>query len=192
MSLVLASASPRRSELLRTFGIPFVIRPPHVDECLDESDPMQLVTRLGEMKARAVVLPADQWIIAADTIVTIDDIILGKPRDREENRQMLQMLSGRAHRVYGGIALLNAPLNQIFLHAVCTSVRFRKLTTAMVDNYVASADGLDKAGGYGIQGSGAVLVESIDGCYDNVVGLSRSHLYQMMAAQGFFEGKAEA
>lgn len=192
MSLVLASASPRRSELLRTFGIPFVIRPPHVDECLDEPDPMQLVTRLGEMKARAVVLPADQWIIAADTIVTIDDIILGKPRDREENRQMLQMLSGRAHRVYGGIALLNAPLNQIFLHAVCTSVRFRKLTTAMVDNYVASADGLDKAGGYGIQGGGAVLVESIDGCYDNVVGLSRSHLYQMMAAQGFFEGKAEA
>ena len=168
--VVLASASPRRLELLRRIGIEPEVRPADADETpLPDEDPEALVARLAEMKASAVDAEPDHLVIAADTVVMVDDEILGKPVDEVDARLMLNALAGRSHDVLTGV---HVRLGSAMAAAVeTTSVRFRSLTVDEIDAYVATGEPLDKAGAYAIQGIGGMFVESISGSDSNVVGL---------------------
>lgn len=121
-------------------------------------------------------------IVAADTVVVLDEDILGKPKDEEEARRMLRCLSGREHEVKTGLAVYHK--DRVHLHVETTRVYFRKLSASEIDRYVASGEPMDKAGAYGIQGKGALLVSHIEGSYDNVVGLPLARLYEMMKEEG--------
>ena len=170
--LLLASSSPRRRELLSYLGLPFETIAPDVDEVgLPGEDPADLVARLSELKAAAVARshPA-ALVIAADTIVVLDDQILGKPVDTDENRVFLQRLSGRTHHVYTGHHVSLG--GQSGSETVRTAVTFRDLTPELIEGYLRHGEGLDKAGGYALQGVGGVLVDGLQGCYTNVIGMS--------------------
>jgi len=171
-SIVLASASPRRRELLGSLGLTFAVEPADVDEAiLPEEGPESLVSRLAA--AKAAVLAGrypDALVIAADTTVVVGGEVINKPVDREENAEFLRLLSGTTHDVYTGHALrLGVSADG---GVVRTRVRFRRLTDGEIDRYVDSGEGIDKAGGYAIQGLGAAHVDAIEGSYTNVVGLS--------------------
>jgi septum formation protein len=173
--IVLASRSPRRQELLRALGLEFDTVPADVDERpLEGEAPNDMVARLSEYKARGGGVQAatggDVLVIAADTVVVLGDVVLGKPRDADENRAFLRRLEGRDHRVVTGHTLVRGDASQSVV--VGTRVRFRALDEGEIARYVATGEGLDKAGGYAIQGRGSALVSGIDGCYFNVVGLS--------------------
>lgn len=178
--LVLASASPRRTELLDMFGVSFEVRPASVDESLPENIlPETAVEMLARKKAAATPADADEIIIAADTMVSADGVLLGKPADKADAVRMLGMLSGRVHDVFTGIAL--ACGKEIYSKAVRTAVEFRKLSDEEIENYIENVNVLDKAGAYGIQGRAAVFVRKIDGDYYNVVGLPLCTLSEMMS-----------
>ena len=168
--MVLASASSRRLELLRRIGIEPNVRPADVDETpLPDEHPEALVARLAEAKASAVATEPDHLVIAADTVVVVDDGVLGKPSGPDDARRMLAALSGRSHEVMTGV---HVTLGAEAAAAVeTTSVRFRSLTADEIDAYVATGEPLDKAGAYAIQGGGGMFVESISGSDSNVVGL---------------------
>lgn len=173
--LLLASASPRRRELLQVLGLHFEVRSPDVDETpLVGEIPEAMVVRLASAKAAAVVEAerdaVERLVIAADTTVAIGGAVLGKPRDDAEGLRFLQQLSGRDHWVHTGHALRRGSREVRVLRS--TRVRFRSLTAGDMARYVATGEGRDKAGGYAIQGFGAILVDSIEGCYGAVVGLS--------------------
>jgi len=172
--LVLASASPRRRDLLGRLGLDFEVRPTGTDETpLPDEAPEAHVLRLAAAKARAAARPGE-LVLGADTIVVVDGEILGKPGDDDEAGAMLRRLSGRAHEVWTGIALAVRAENaepELHSRSCRTVVRFRELSDADIDRYVATGEPADKAGAYGIQGGAAAFVESIDGDYDNVVGL---------------------
>lgn len=184
--IILASASPRRQQLLQSLELPFTIRPADIDEsALLEESPRDLVARLSLEKARAIATNApDALVIAADTVVVLDDAILTKPRDAAENLEFIQRLSGRAHNVYSGYALLLA--GQESVASLETRVHFRALSSAEMQRYIATGEGSDKAGGYAIQGYGATLVEKIAGCYFNVVGLSLAQVVTMAQQLGVY------
>lgn len=187
--IFLASSSPRRRELLAQLGVEFAIVPSTYEEHNDTAVmPWQLVERQALGKAKAAVLPlannegaaqisavtteseaAKCVIIGADTIVAVDNQVLGKPRDEEEAKAMLRTLSGRSHEVITGVALLCGERQEVF-HCV-TKVNFYALTEKEIEAYVATGESTDKAGAYGIQGMGAYLVQGIEGSYTNVVGL---------------------
>ena len=171
--LVLASESPRRIELLRSLGLTFEVIPSGVDEGDDpEKEPGSLVEHRAQEKALAVSLRYPQsWVLSADTIVVFEDTIFGKPVDAEQAIVMLQQLSGRRHQVFTGICLMRADLSFLNVRQVVTEVRFKRLSDAEIRAYVKTGKPFDKAGGYGIQGVGAFLVEAIHGSYTNVVGL---------------------
>ncbi|HET8984673.1 MAG TPA: Maf family protein [Trueperaceae bacterium] len=171
-NLVLASASPRRSELLRGLGLTFTVAPADVYEAVEPGETApQLVARLSAAKAAvAAASYPDSLVIAADTTVVVDGEVLNKPADADENRAFIARLAGREHEVYTGHALRLGDLGESVV--VRTGVRFRSLTPSEIARYVATGEGADKAGGYAIQGRGAALVERVDGCYSNVVGLS--------------------
>ena len=175
MRLVLASASPRRQQILRAAGIPFIARPADVIEALlpDES-PEVFVKRLAEAKARAVWRDGE-LVLGADTVVVIDKTILGKPADEDEARRMLRLLSGRTHRVLTGIALFDGTVVRADVEE--TMVHFRDLDDLEIADYAATGEPLDKAGAYGIQGAASKFVPCIEGCYFNVVGLPISRVY---------------
>jgi septum formation protein len=173
--LVLASASPRRAELIRRLdleggGLALRIRPADIDESPAAGEPCaDYVARMARTKARAV-REGDALVLAADTIVALDGTILAKPADAAENAAMIERLGGRSHRVTTAVALArDGELLEDF--AVGTTVRFRELAPGDAERYAATGEGLDKAGGYGIQGLGAALVAAIEGSYTNVVGL---------------------
>lgn len=176
--LILASASPRRRELLASLGLRFEVVAPDVDEAqAPGEDPDQMVMRLARSKAKVVAEGQNgaqddgrPLVIAADTTVVVEGRNLGKPQDREEAADFLRLLSGRAHMVHTGHALRQAGREATVLRS--TVVRFRELEEAEVLAYAAAGEGLDKAGGYAIQGVGATMIEGIDGCYGAVVGLS--------------------
>jgi septum formation protein len=175
--IVLASASPRRSELLRSIGVEFDVIVPDVDETPQQAEtPAAMVARLADLKAQAVAgeLLADTLIIAADTTVELDGASLGKPRDDGEARTFLQRLSGRTQLVHTAHALRRGDRSLLVLRS--TEVRFRPLSERDISSYLATGEGRDKAGAYAIQGMGATLVDSISGCYGAVVGLSLSSL----------------
>ncbi len=182
MSLILASNSPRRKELLRQIGVQFTSDPADVDErILAGESPQDYAVRVSLDKARVAAKRAGAGIvIAADTIVVLDDAILGKPVDRDDAKRMLSLLSGKMHRVITGLAVMDAATGKTSTAIAMTKVWFRNLSSDEISSYVASGEPLDKAGAYGIQEKGALLVKQIEGCYFNVVGLPLSLLGEML------------
>lgn len=180
--IILASASPRRKELLEKLDLDFKICPADIDESmLPDEDAAMYPLRTAVQKAMAVSKMAkDALIIAADTVVVIDDDILGKPRDEAEAKAMLQRLSGREHMVITGIGVVDTTSGRTLSASEQTIVYFHPLEEAEIDAYIASGECLDKAGSYGIQGKGSLLVRKIDGDYFNVMGLPLSKLYRLL------------
>lgn len=187
-ALVLASASPRRAEILRAVGWPFEKLAVDIDETRFATEgAVAYVERLAREKAAAAVpLRAGRLVLGADTVVVVGDEILGKPRSEEDARRMLRLLSGRWHEVLTGIALVRAveEARPVVAHET-TRVRFAQMTEAEVNWYVASGEPLDKAGAYAIQGRAALFIEEISGDYWNVVGLPVQLVYKLrMKAKG--------
>jgi len=184
--IILASAAPRRAELLKRLGVSFRVVPSLVEEPPDEgAEPRQLALKRAGDKARAVAgrYPRD-LVLAADTVVWCDGRILDKPEQIAEAREMLQFLSGRQHLVFTGVALRLEASDLRLDDVVATRVRFRSLSQGEIDGYLATGEPLGKAGGYGIQGYGALLVSGIEGCFYNVVGLPLARLGEMLKSFG--------
>jgi septum formation protein len=168
--LVLASLSPRRQDLLRQAGIPFIVRPASVEEeLLPGEDALHHVLRLACAKAEAVSASPDDIVLGADTVVVVEDQILGKPADAADAARMLRLLSGREHEVVTGIFLRRG--GQAIGDVETTTVHFVPLTEADIRDYVASGEPMDKAGAYAIQGLASKFIDRLEGCYFNVVGL---------------------
>ena len=175
--LVLASQSPRRAEILRQAGVPFVVHAAPVDETLQfRETPEDYVRRLAEAKARAVACDADEIVLGADTTVVVDGEILAKPADAADARRMLALLSGRRHQVMTGVCLRRGG-EQVCDHAV-TAVWFAPMSAREIDDYVATGEPMDKAGAYAIQGAASKFIPRIEGCYFNVMGLPISLVYR--------------
>jgi septum formation protein len=183
---ILASTSPRRSELLKQVGFDFDVIPSRIEEdFVKEESPKKHVLRLAEAKALEVGRQyPDRWVIAADTVVYIDHSILGKPKDQEEAMKMLRRLSGKEHRVLTGFSVQHLQKEKGEREAVQTAVRVKKLASAEMEWYVQTGEPFDKAGGYAIQGIGSFMIESIRGSYTNVVGLPLCELIQMLSRLG--------
>ncbi len=184
--LILASKSPRRSELLRQVGLEFEVVPSGVEEEFAKGEsPREHVIRLAQAKANDVAsrYPED-WVIAADTIVHIGGSILGKPGNREEALEMLRCLSGQEHWVTTGFFVCHLRKGRADKEAVQTAVRMKNLTASEMEWYVQTGEPFDKAGGYAIQGAGSFMIESIQGSYTNVVGLPLCELIRMLNRLG--------
>lgn len=175
--LYLASRSPRRTELLTQVGIDHTVVSSSYEEPNEGHDsPIEMVKAQALGKARcAVGIPEGGIVLGADTIVVLDNEVLGKPQDEADARQMLERLSGRSHSVVTGVALLIKGDEVVFHNE--TKVYFKELAPFEIESYIASGEPMDKAGAYGIQGKGALWVEKIEGSYTNVVGLPVEHVY---------------
>ena len=184
MKIVLASGSPRRRELLKSLGLEFEVYKPDVDESIiDGESPSELCERLSRLKAQAGAEKfPDALVIAADTIVVIDDLILGKPKDRDDAFNMLKRLQGKWHEVITGITICMK--GNILSHDEHTRVKFRELSDSEIHAYVSTGECDDKAGAYAVQGYGSLLVERIEGDYFNVVGLPLCRLGMMLSMFG--------
>lgn len=182
MNIILASASPRRKEILENTNIKFDIISSSIEELvLDGESPCQMVMRLAFEKGIDIASKyKSNLVISADTIVVLDDNVLGKPKDEEEARQMISNLSGRTHQVITGISLINLENNKKIIDYVVSNVKFKKLSKDDINDYIKTKESLDKAGAYGIQGYGAILVEEIQGDYFNIVGLPISKLSDLL------------
>ena len=187
---ILASASPRRSEILKNIGLDFEVVVSDADENIENAEVISAdlyVQELALIKASAsakkILKMKNAVIIAADTIVTLDDNILGKPKDEEEAYLMLKALSGRGHEVYTGICVMRMSDGKSSCRSVKTEVVFKELTDEKIYDYIKTGEPMDKAGAYGIQGLGALLVKEIKGDYHNVVGLSVSALYDVLESE---------
>ncbi|MBW1708360.1 MAG: septum formation inhibitor Maf [Deltaproteobacteria bacterium] len=180
--LILASDSPRRKELLELAGIDLEVQPTPVDETLEPGESASAhVLRLARAKADwSANHNPDSWILAADTIVVLNERIMGKPRDKAEAGDMLKSLSGRRHNVLTGYCLLNRKLQQCESDYVCTGVEFRELSSSDINIYLDSNEPIGKAGAYAIQGRGAALVRGINGSYTNVVGLPLVEIIELL------------
>jgi septum formation protein len=185
-AIILASKSPRRKYLLRQIGVDFRVDPAEVDErVLPDEAPEVYAVRVALDKARLAASRSGEGIvIAADTIVVIDDEILGKPADAFHAERMLKRLSGKVHRVITGLAVMDAATQMTITRTSVTRVWFRRLTPDEITSYIATGEPLDKAGAYGIQEVGALLVDKIEGCYFNVVGLPLSLLGELLRGFG--------
>ncbi len=185
VKVILASASPRRKALLEQVGWQAEIFPSKFEECADvflDAETLVLKNALGKGRVVADICGDVLPVLAADTVVVIDGKVLGKPFDAEAARVMLHLLSGRTHEVLTGTAVFFQGREVV---DVCvTEVRFRDLDEDEIESYIATQEPLDKAGAYGIQGKGAFLVDSIKGCYNNVVGLPLTTVYRMMRKIG--------
>ena len=170
MALILASASPRRQELLKLFNLPFVVRVADIDETMDLTrPPFDEVARVSRLKALAVERESDDVVIAADTIVVCEGKVLGKPRDEADAVATLKLLSGRDHQVMTGCTVLFGEKCESFTEV--TDLHFRELSEKEIARYVASGEPMDKAGSYGIQGGAALFCTHMVGDYYNVMGL---------------------
>lgn len=174
-NIVLASASPRRKELLERIGIVCAVVPSHINEdYIPGESPCEHVLRLAQGKALEIGSDADvpgRWFIGSDTVVVRDEAILGKPVDAADAAAMLSSLSGRSHAVLTGFAVHDRETGTTVSEVVSTAVRFKELTAAEISGYIATGEPFDKAGAYAIQGIGAFMVQAINGSYTNVVGL---------------------
>lgn len=186
MRILLASASPRRRELLEQIGLPFEVVVSHVEEIITETEPGKVVEQLSAQKAEAVAgslgEPEEETlVIGADTVVAAENTILGKPKDAAQAAEMLRLLSGRTHAVYTGVTLIlrgaSGETARKTFHER-TDVSFYPMEEAEIRQYVATGDCMDKAGAYGIQGFCARYISGINGDYNNVVGLPVGRLYQ--------------
>lgn len=191
MKLILASASPRRAEILRGAGIPFETVPTDVHESRRPNEGVEaMALRLAEAKARTC---AARWntlgepaiVIGADTVVDLDGEAMGKPGSARVAAEMLRRLSGKTHRVLTGLALVRLPDGETRIELEATKVRFALLNAEEIAQYAATDEPLDKAGAYAIQGIAGRFVERIDGCYFSVVGLPLARLYRMLKQMGW-------
>ena len=177
MKLVLASKSPRRSEILKNAGIDFTVRVADADETIpDGTKPEDAVVFLAARKALAVEKNDDETVLGADTIVVLDDKILGKPKDKEDAYNMIKSLSGRVHSVFTGVCAIGNGISMTFAEE--TKVEFYPLTEDEINEYINTDEPYDKAGAYGIQGLASKFIRGIQGDYFNVVGLPVSSVYK--------------
>jgi septum formation protein len=175
--LVLASNSPRRQQILRDAGISFVVRAPNVpEERRAGESALDYVRRLAEQKAFAVPMEEGEVVLAADTVVLVEEHVLEKPRDAADATRMLALLSGRVHEVITGICLRAG--SRKIVDAEVTRVHFTELTAEEIAQYVASGEPMDKAGAYAIQGLASKYIDRVEGCYFNVVGLPVARVYR--------------
>jgi len=184
--IILASNSPRRRELLTQIGLSFTVSPADADErVMPGESPEAYAVRVALDKARIAADRAREGlVIAADTIVVVGDSVLGKPADARDAEDMLALLAGKEHRVITALAVMDAGTARSVTRTSVTKVWFRDLTTREIEAYVATGEPMDKAGAYGIQERGALLVDRIEGCYSNVVGLPLSLLGEMLREFG--------
>jgi septum formation protein len=190
MKLILASASPRRAEILRNAGLQFSVLSSAVDETtMPGETPQELVRRLALAKAELVAARAvgPAIVVAADTVVALEAAILGKPRTSEDARQMLEKLSGRTHSVITGVALIRLPDAERREFSEATQVHFASISKEEIAKYLSSGEPYDKAGSYAIQGLGGRYIPRIDGCYFNVVGLPLARLCKELTELGWSE-----
>jgi len=187
--LILASKSPRRQEILNILGIDYIVKPSNFDEEGVENtpSPKELAKMLATLKGEAVSNNNyGHYVLSADTVVEVDGISLGKPKDFKESKEMLQTLSGRQHNVMTGVALtVNGQLLDSFVET--TKVYFKDLSEEEMNWYIHTNDPFDKAGGYGIQGPGGIFVKKIVGCYFNVVGLPLSRTANLLRHHDLFK-----
>jgi septum formation protein len=186
MRFILASASPRRRELLASINLEFDVVPSHIPEvCGDGESPEEYVARLSRDKAAAIAAKHDEaWIIAADTTVLLGDELLEKPADDADARRMLATIAGKTHVVYSGVTLQNAARGWRDTRVAESEVRMLPLDERDIAWYVSTGEPLDKAGAYAVQGIGAMFIDSIHGSYANVVGLPLALLFQMLRRAG--------
>ena len=180
--IILASSSPRRSELLRNAAIPFRVKPGHVPESPNPGEsPRDYCQRLALEKARAVQphFP-DCFILGADTVVIVDEHLLEKPQGNEDATRMLRMMTDRAHLVTTGVCLIEPGGKAEDVRSETTEVTFTDMSDSEIRSYVATGEPMDKAGGYGIQGVASRWVKKVDGCFYNVMGLPISLVYRML------------
>jgi len=184
--IILASASPRRVELLEKIGLKFEVEPSNYEEDMhSELEPHEFARKISLEKAEAVASKhKNAIVIAADTIIVFGSKILGKPHTENEARKMLETINGKSHSVITGFSIIDTGKNKTLSKSVETKIHIRKLTLAEIDAYVKSKEPLDKAGAYAIQGLGAVIVEKIEGDYFNVVGLPLSALTEALKEFG--------
>jgi len=187
--LILASASPRRKEMLRMLGVEFTVLHSDVDESPRAGEsPETYALRLSEAKARAVAgMRPGRWVLGADTIVTIDGELLGKPRTTDEARCMIRKLSGRAHTVITAFTLFNTEGAEPVRRAVSSQVLFKKIPDDELEWYVATDEPYDKAGGYAVQGKASVLVSEVHGSWTNVVGLPLCEVVEALKGLGLVD-----
>ena len=185
MGIILASASPRRKEILQKVNINFEIIVSDADENLNEQNPEKFVVEIAKRKAMAID-KKDKIIVAADTAVAIDNKILGKPKDEKDAFEMLSLLQGKKHSVYTGVCVRKN--EEIITFCEKSDVFFKKLEDIEISNYIATKEPFGKAGAYAIQGFGALLIEKIEGDYENIVGLPVSRLYDVLKKDFKFEG----
>jgi len=183
---ILASASPRRIELLSLLGLRFEVMPSQVDEVFMQGEaPREHVLRLSEEKAEnAAALHPDAWVMGADTIVIIDGDVLGKPRTPNEAKEMLGKLSGRVHTVFTGFTVTRRNAQILIREAIESSVRFRDIREDEMAWYIKSEEPYDKAGGYAVQGMGAFFIREIHGSYTNVMGLPLCEVVDVLKSVG--------
>jgi septum formation protein len=190
LKLILASASPRRAEILRNAGLLFEIRKTGVDESrLADEPPGDYVRRLAVAKALSAAaeyreLDGEALVLGADTVVVVDADILGKPASQDDARTMLRRLSGRVHEVHTGVALLRIPGTERRVVEEITRVHFASLTEQEIEGYIATGEPFDKAGAYAVQGIGGRYVTRIEGCYFNVMGLPLAKLWPFLRELG--------
>lgn len=189
---ILASASPRRRELLNEAGLVFsVVASRTTEAILPEEAPRDYVVRVAEEKAREVATRHPHtWILAADTIVEIDKQILGKPHNDADARRMLQLLSGRSHHVMTAFIILHTTRLKTIRRLVTSSVTFKTLSSVQIAAYLATGESKDKAGAYAVQGLGSELVEDVTGSYTNVVGLPMDEVLAALQTLGIVETKS--
>ena len=182
MKVILASASPRRKEIFQNTKLNFDIQKSDIEEVILENEsPEDMVVRLAYEKAFDVAKRnTDRLVIGADTIVALDNEVLGKPKDQNEAYQMIKRLSNKTHKVITGISLINLKENKIIKDYVVSFVTFKDLSEDSIKDYINTNESLDKAGAYGIQGYGALLVKNIQGDYFNIVGLPISRLSDLL------------
>lgn len=182
MNIILASASPRRKEILGNTNVKFTVIKSEIDEViLDNEKPQQVVMRLAFEKCIDIASKhKEDLVIGADTIVVLDNAILGKPRNQNEAYDMIKALSNKTHQVITGISLINLDSNKKIIDYVVSHVKFKDLSEDDIKDYIQTNESLDKAGAYGIQGYGALLVEEIKGDYFNIVGLPISKLSDLL------------
>jgi septum formation protein len=186
VNFILASASPRRRELLGSIGVEFEVMPSHVPEVHQPGEaPEEYVARLSRDKANALAQEhPSRWVIAADTTVHLGDELLEKPTDPRDAMRMLATIAGQTHVVYTGVTLQNVERGWCDTRVAETEVRMLPLSAQEIEWYVGTGEPLDKAGAYAAQGVGAVFIESIHGSYTNVVGLPLATLFQMLKRAG--------
>ena len=185
LKILLASTSPRRIKLLENLNLPFQVVHPKIIEPLITSEPQSSVIENSLLKAQSVLEDYnDVYIVAADTIVVKDKVILGKPCDKEEARKMLRSLSGSSHIVYTGITVIESATGRTVSDVAKSIVYMKKLYDEEISAYIKSGKPLDKAGAYGIQDYGSMIIERIEGCYFNVMGLPMSLLHDLFKKFG--------